>query len=161
MARPVVLVYGVGMDTRTCSDCKETLPLTAFTKSGRYWRSYCRSCSNRRCSEYAVGNREKRNERLRRWRAENPEAARAVDQRKRLRQNYGLTVAEVEEMTAAQGGRCAICTVETSLVVDHCHQSGAVRQMLCRSCNTFLGRVEANPKILEAMHSYLLLHRVG
>lgn len=67
---------------------------------------------------------------------------------------YGLTPEEVEAMERAQGGRCLICGVEGDLFVDHCHKTGRVRGMLCPSCNTFLGRVEANPDILPRMAEY-------
>lgn len=34
-----------------------------------------------------------------------------------------------------QAGRCAWCGEKTALIVDHCHRTGLVRGMLCRSCN--------------------------
>jgi hypothetical protein len=152
-------VYNVGVETKTCKDCGQNLPLTEFTKSGKYIRSYCRECSNRKCAEYAVNNREKRNERLKKWRANNKEAASALDKRRMFRRNYGLTVQQVEAMKNAQDSKCAICGVVTKLFVDHCHRTGIVRQMLCCSCNTYLGRIESNPDILSAIHQYLQRHQ--
>jgi len=60
---------------------------------------------------------------------------------------YGITLDEYEERLAAQGGVCARCGQEPGqlrLAVDHCHVTGAVRGLLCGSCNTYLGRLEAN-----------------
>lgn len=56
-----------------------------------------------------------------------------------LRQLYGLSRAEFEELVAAQEGRCAICHREALLVVDHDHDTGAIRALLCNSCNRALG----------------------
>ena len=43
-------------------------------------------------------------------------------------------------MRAWQDGRCGLCGFEDRLVEDHCHDTGLVRGMLCRSCNTTEGR---------------------
>jgi hypothetical protein len=144
------------MNTKKCIDCRQDLPLSSFSKSGKYLRSYCRQCSNKRCQQYGVANRERRNARLRKWRRRNVIAARAKDLRARLMKKYSLTPDAVEVMRKRQKGRCLIClTVTTMLVVDHCHKTERVRGLLCRSCNTFLGRVEANPKIMARMKRYV------
>ena len=72
-------------------------------------------------------------------------------------QKYNLTPEDVEEMWEAQGGMCGICqidllpieemTAETRYLnifpqLDHNHETGKVRQFLCRSCNTKLGWYE-------------------
>lgn len=141
-------------ETKRCIDCEHDLPLASFGKSGKYVRSYCKPCSNERSRRYGTDNRARRNERLREWRANNPEAARAKDRRARLMRKYGLTPEDVEAMRVAQDGRCLICRVEGDLFVDHHHGTGQVRGLLCPSCNTFLGRVEANPAILVRMAEY-------
>lgn len=58
-----------------------------------------------------------------------------------LRRNFGITLAEYEELLDFQGGSCALCpTVPTtrSLAVDHDHVTGEVRAILCFSCNKLL-----------------------
>lgn len=55
-----------------------------------------------------------------------------------------------EQLLAAQGGKCAICSrpinpdpnAHDGPVLDHCHRTGAVRATLHRSCNSILGKVE-------------------
>ncbi|MGK9270474.1 endonuclease VII domain-containing protein [Williamsia muralis] len=146
------------MTTKTCTRCGQTLPVDRFGKSGKYLRSDCKDCANERTRQYAQENKARRNERLQEWRRANPDAARAKDLRARYMRKYGLTPDDVAAMKAAQDGRCLICGVEGELFVDHCHTTGRVRGALCPSCNTFLGRVEANPVILERMRDYAAGH---
>lgn len=65
-----------------------------------------------------------------------------------------LTAAQVKllrvKLAAEQGGRCSICQGQLGTkapldpVLDHCHQTGAVRGVLHRGCNSLLGKVENN-----------------
>jgi hypothetical protein len=42
----------------------------------------------------------------------------------------------IDALRRWQGGACAMCSARRgSLVVDHCHETGLVRGLLCRSCN--------------------------
>lgn len=143
---------------KICTKCGRQLREDQFARAGNRYgserRSYCKDCGNAATREYGQANKARRNERLREWRRKNPEAARAKDIRARLKRKYGLTPDDVEVMREAQDGRCLICGVEGSLFVDHCHATGRVRGLLCPSCNTFLGRVEANREILARMGAY-------
>jgi IS30 family transposase len=72
---------------------------------------------------------------------------------------YGLTPEMYEELLAHQGGSCAICknacTTGKKLAVDHCHDTGRVRGLLCASCNTQLGFIEKYRKDQKPWDSYL------
>ena len=83
--------------------------------------------------------------------------------KKSLSYKYGITIEDYELMLAAQGGVCAIChQPETSaqagrirrLAVDHNHETGAVRGLLCSACNTAAGVVE-NEAFVAAIRAYL------
>lgn len=77
------------------------------------------------------------------------------------RTTYGLEPEEYERILAAQGGACAICTQpfrlenRRALAVDHCHETGRVRGLLCQPCNTVLGLMEDNPVLLRKAAAYL------
>lgn len=83
--------------------------------------------------------------------------------RHNLKRNYGLTTGEFEQMRRAQRGRCAICRLLPDephgvLVVDHCHMSDRVRQLLCNNCNMPVGLVRDDPVTATRLAAYLLKH---
>ena len=55
----------------------------------------------------------------------------------------------------AQGGLCFLCGEPGALMVDHDHTSGQIRKLLCRDCNTGLGRFKDNPRLLRKATVYL------
>jgi hypothetical protein len=75
-------------------------------------------------------------------------------------ERYGITLDDYQRMHARQQGECAICERhETSvgpLVVDHDHDSGKVRGLLCHSCNRGLGQFKDDPELLRAASAYLV-----
>ena len=76
---------------------------------------------------------------------------------------YGLTRGDYDAALREQGGRCAICKNtdpgnKWGFAVDHDHESGAVRALLCRGCNTGIGNMLDNPTILRAAADYLEEH---
>ena len=90
-------------------------------------------------------------------------AARLASQRKRgrkkeLKHRYGLSWEDYQAMLARQGGVCAICKCEfiETPSVDHCHLTRKVRRLLCRDCNTGLGRFKDDPHRVLAALQYLL-----
>jgi hypothetical protein len=105
-------------------------------------------------------NREQFVQKARAYRATHPDRVRAT----RTRSPYGLELLQVDAMLTAQGGVCAICG-ETfgsrGPFVDHDHETGQVRGMLCDSCNWFLGRVEkaVGSGRLQAALEYLRKYR--
>lgn len=80
----------------------------------------------------------------------------------RLRSTYGIDEAQYEALYLAQNGACAICLRPPQpgsvLVVDHNHESGGVRALLCSACNTGIGLLGDDPVRLRAAELYLLLH---
>ena len=74
---------------------------------------------------------------------------------------YGITVEEYDRMYKSCGGRCEICgraeedAVKGRLHVDHCHDTGVVRGLLCSHCNTALGKFQDSPELLTAAIRYI------
>lgn len=56
-----------------------------------------------------------------------------------IENTYGITHAEYQALYTAQGGLCAICQRANGktrrLAVDHNHETGEVRGLLCKTCN--------------------------
>jgi hypothetical protein len=85
-----------------------------------------------------------------------------------LKRYYGISLSDYMEMFRVQDGRCAICRQpETSkdkagnvrvLAVDHCHETGAVRELLCYSCNSMLGQARDKTEVLLAGAAYIEKH---
>ncbi len=81
---------------------------------------------------------------------------------RRLINAFGLTINDYDALLEAQGGRCAICGSEDprargdNFVVDHDHESGGVRGLLCNPCNAGIGALGDDPDTLLAATFYLL-----
>lgn len=76
----------------------------------------------------------------------------------RFLREFGITLKEYNDMFEAQAGLCARCgnpPASMRLAVDHDHETGRVRGLLCGSCNTYIGRLEANLSTLEADLAYI------
>jgi hypothetical protein len=79
----------------------------------------------------------------------------------RLRKYFGLTIEEYEAILEKQKGGCAICGSITSqgrwehLHVDHDHNTGKVRGLLCTKCNRGIGLFDDDPNLLEKTAKYL------
>ncbi len=125
--------------TKWCPDCETVKPLIEFartkaTASG--FHTYCLPCHNARGKETKQrlygGSREYH-----------------------MRRRYGIGQVEVDELLAAQGGRCAICGAVDPEHVDHDHRTGWVRGILCFNCNGGLGQFRDNPKLLTEALTYL------
>lgn len=82
----------------------------------------------------------------------------------RLRCLYGVTLAWYHETLAAQGGRCAVCgsadpkSRTGDFHVDHDHATGAVRGLLCHTCNVGLGSFKDSPAVARSAADYLEHH---
>lgn len=71
---------------------------------------------------------------------------------------YGLTLSDIKQLYEQQEHRCAICRrayVADSLVIDHDHETGAVRGLLCMNCNSGLGKLGDTTESLRRAIAYL------
>lgn len=97
------------------------------------------------------------------YRAQNPDRMKEIS----LQKKFGITLAEYVAMAVAQGGKCAICDhPETemrggkvkALAVDHDHETGQIRGLLCVACNTGLGKMKEDRSVLLSAIRYLDKH---
>ena len=115
-------------------------------------------------------------ERRKRWRKANPEWCRERWLRwsnkskdkirnKDLKAKYGITQEDYDRMLVEQHGGCTICGSPSpgpglkNFSVDHDHETGKVRGLLCNPCNRGLGHFNDNPAACYRAEQYLLNHR--
>lgn len=78
-----------------------------------------------------------------------------------IKKTYDFSWEQYESMFDQQGGKCSICKSRVSssrttrLFVDHCHDTGVVRGLLCSSCNNALGLFKDSTTILKSAITYL------
>ena len=140
---------------KTCSQCGVEKPLDAFYKrseSGRY-RYSCKVCTNSRTM----------------FRYHNVEGVKETHRkasRKSSLKQYGLSLDDVKALLGSQDNSCAICGKELSIsdemkniskiaCVDHCHKTGVVRGVLCRSCNSGIGYLKDDLETVRSALRYL------
>lgn len=149
----------------------EDFALAPRMKDGRH--SYCRECqatyTKERRARETQAERDARNARrrarhnpeaARQRRAENYERINEMERKSRLKQKYGITLEQYEAMAAEQNDLCAICGRNEPLRVDHDHETGEVRALLCHGCNVTLGLMQEDPDRLLAAAAYLLGQRL-
>lgn len=92
-----------------------------------------------------------------------PEQRRKYVRKHLLKKNYGLTVQQYDKMVEDQNGLCAICEKpETtsskgtvlSLCVDHCHETGEIRGLLCLRCNRSLHDINWHKKSIAYLERF-------
>lgn len=94
----------------------------------------------------------------------NKESRRKANRAHTLRK-YGLTPSEYDQMLNEQGGVCALCDKPETclgnngevkmLAVDHDHDTGDVRGLLCNNCNRAIGLFGDDPELLLKAVAYL------
>ena len=122
-------------------------------------RKDCVYCCRKRRSLY-FQNPEKKlqiNKRRRRGYHTDGGARKERNKRNSLKQLYGLEIDEFHEMRKGQNYRCAICKIHESkatkgtLYVDHDHETGQVRGLLCNQCNIILGQFNTVERLENAV----------
>lgn len=162
---------------KTCCTCKQEYPISEFynTKSYPDGKSIrCKTCCNNSVRAWQQTHREKRKSWMRNWSEKNREKIRRQSRKNRRLREYGITDEQYIAMWESQKGRCAICKCKLrseedhvlgknksakNQHVDHCHNSGKTREILCPRCNHVLGLIEDNVELMATMISYLNKHK--
>ncbi|MFH8612816.1 endonuclease VII domain-containing protein [Streptomyces sp. NPDC018029] len=77
------------------------------------------------------------------------------NQQSYFKRKYGLTMAERDLLIASQKGLCVICLSAPAVHVDHCHETGKVRGVLCFNCNSGIGKLGDDPDRTRRATAYL------
>ncbi len=168
-------------ETKACLVCGLSKPLDDFYAAagcvdGR--RGDCKACFQAKAKARRDANPElleAARRRTARWIEQNRDRYdaykaeyRTSDNHKRawrrwyLKDKYGITPERYDAMLERQGGLCAICEQppqKTLLHVDHDHDTGRVRGLLCFSCNVALGYLKHDLDRLASAMTYLGAHR--
>lgn len=134
--------YNKPPEWKICRICKQMKPIEEIRKHPQYkdgYSNYCKDCYRKRDRRHAKKNRRK--------------------------SRFGITDKEYKKMLEEQNYVCAICGFEETtvdgfsnirdLAIDHDHESGKVRGLLCLKCNTALGAFHDNIENLEKAIQYL------
>lgn len=152
---------GYAMRVKVCRRCGKEKPLEAYASSKGAPRVVCCWCdpsgeSPRRTNRFGRPPKRKPPKQLTR-----EQRRRSLDQY--LRKQYGITLADRDQMEATQSGMCAVCGGFGELVVDHDHATGEVRALVHHRCNSLLGFVEGVmsheglelEEVLDSVRQYL------
>ena len=110
-----------GQEQKKCYRCQEDKPLEAFAKNKAKpdgLQERCKDCCK---SHYHNSGYTKRQREL------------------SLKKKYGMSLLDYDLMVDEQGGQCAICGAKEKLYVDHNHDTGKIRGLLCNTCNRAIG----------------------
>lgn len=121
--------------------------------------------------KYYQKNKECYKERAKRWQKDNPEKKKEIGKRyyknhqenfKRydIKRRYGLSHEDWLKIWETQDGKCAICEKKfanpSKTFVDHNHETGKIRGLLCPKCNLAIGLLNDDPKLMAKVIEYLL-----
>lgn len=132
--------------TKVCRLCKSDKPVSEFYRhkdTKDRLRSECKNCWVKASLIYRENN------------------LTGLLHKQRIRHfknNYGLSLEDLERMKLQQNNKCAICNLETKLVVDHCHRKNFVRKLLCDKCNQGLGSFRDDSRLLREAANYVESH---
>lgn len=168
---------------RVCTDCKIEKSASEFSRKGKgkwgqqKYQSYCKKCENIRKKNRPLSQdqRDRHREYRRTWavknqarltelqatrRAKDPEYHTWQSYNNHLWKKYRIRWDDYEEICRRQDNKCGICGEPLSFepkrpAIDHDHDSGRIRGILCDACNKGLGHFQDNVQIVRAALAYL------
>ncbi len=134
------------METKICTHCRIEKPIDQFYIPNKLYKgrktiksmSWCKSCTKEKS---AINNN-------------NPEYTKNAT----LISRYGISLKEYNSILSKQNGKCAICggNGKKKLAVDHDHNNGRVRGLLCVRCNTAIGALNDDIGFLQRAIEYII-----
>ena len=144
---------------KDCTQCGTHRAITEYSivtvKGRKYRASQCKPCAAKKANEkYHRLTEEQKKEIV--------VSRRKYNRSYKLMSLYGLTDEAYERMFIDQDGKCYLCHrdfEDTQAYIDHDHDTGKVRKLLCRNCNTTLGIVNEDINRLMEMIIYIEDHK--
>lgn len=159
---------------KRCGKCEEWKSFCEFGKSSRSkdgLRNTCRGCRKKYNQTHRVEKAEYNKEyrqvhriKLIKQQKEyrQTEEGKIACCRRDLKKSFGITLEDFDKMAENQNGVCAICgNININghrLCVDHNHETGKIRALLCDHCNHLLGCAKENVTVLQSAINYLHDH---
>ena len=148
---------------RVCKGCDEKLLLeSCFYRVKGYFQRTCKACKGKSQRKYRSKPevRERLKQESKEWR-ETPRGKR-ISKSKELSSKFGITLDDYAEMLESQNNGCAVCGGQSihgrMLSVDHCHETGKIRGLLCLKCNTALGYLNDSEPLVVNLLGYIRDH---
>jgi len=145
-----------------CSKCKIPKPLSEFhkKKTKRGVATECKACANNRYKAWRQKNPGKHSASQTRY-LHSPKGKimrKRTGRKAHLKYCFDITIEEYDRVLEEQSSVCAICGGLNNdgrrLFIDHDHDTGKIRGLLCNQCNTWLGRYD-NKAYLSSVQKYL------
>ncbi len=156
------------MDTaitlKKCNKCNQVKSLDSFHRDKNYKdgrKQRCRECANASTKAWYKKNKKRVAKNTRSYRKGNKDYYARV-RNSMLKRKFGISREQYNEMLKRQKGVCAICKSKPNgkdLSVDHNHETGMVRGLLCNECNLALGKFKDNEKLVGSALKYLEKYR--
>lgn len=129
---------------KQCTKCKDLKSEEDFVKrkTGKNGLgSWCKPC----CNLVIINSKEKKPDRYKNY---------------NLVYRFGITIEQYSQILEKQENKCKICKrhkneFTKSLIVDHCHDTGKIRGLLCDNCNRGLGQFKDSIESLNSALEYL------
>ncbi|QBP05826.1 hypothetical protein [Synechococcus phage S-B28] len=143
---------------KTCSKCKEDKSKDYFYKDKRVTDGLSARC--KACVKEVAATSYFKNKKIISKKNKSSYSPQQEREKKLLR-TYGISLEVYDHMLSEQGYVCKICGSNdpkhnsNNFVVDHCHETGVVRGLLCSECNLMLGKARDSVTILQNAINYL------
>ena len=139
------------------SDYDKTKPRLDYQKEKvSLWRKTNPEKKAEQKKRHYLKNKEKIDQKAKDWYNNNKDRSKGSA----IQRKYGITTEIFNQMRESQQYRCAICgtgedSLKKKLVIDHCHNTGKVRKLLCTNCNVAIGMFKESPRIMFLAMEYL------
>lgn len=121
----------LAIGTQICVECKTEKPMDQFNRKiseKTGFQRHCRECNKR------------------------------INREQYFKHNWGISLEELEQLKLAQNHCCACCGESAELVIDHHHETGIIRELLCSPCNVAIGYLNDSIERVNKLAEYLKKH---